>query len=524
LLLLLVSSCHDELDKLPISQGSQDNFYTNLTELEIGLTGVYDVIAKTKDGYGEAYIKMATHGSHAITTFHNNNKQNTFARYTYDSTEESFWRVWGSAYKLIYRANQVIDRAALIEVELGTEDVVFKNRMVAEAKFLRALMYFNLVRFWGDVPLIKEELTDINNADAPRAPSKEVYDFIIEDLKFAEENLFHASWVGADSPSYSGADLGRATIGAAKGLLAKVYLTRASYPLNEEAYYQMAYDKAKEVMTDGHYELGSNYGELFTIAGEKSHEWMFQIQYDFDLLQAGVWGGVNNPGGNKLALDNGYGRTNVTLKLLDSYDDEDPRFIHNIAQGKLNADNSIKYNKNQKQSYSHKFRFSTKPVSPFSSSINAPVLRFADVVLIYAEAAANIGLDGDAFDALDLLRNRARNSGILDIDNVSILPSAGTAPLAVDRTLSGEDLLDEVMWDRAKELVYEGTSRFDVIRLGEDKFLEEVKGQMWDTDLSKDTNPLKPYTWPEIVEAKHVLFPIPEAEMRGNSLIGPNNY
>ena len=163
-------------------------------------------------------------------------------------------------------------------------------------------------------------------------------------------------------------------------------------------------------------------------------------------------------------------------------------------------------------------------MSPFSSSINAPVLRFADVVLIYAEAAANIGLDGDAFDALDMIRNRARNSGILDIDNVSLLPSAGTAPLAVDRTLSGDLLLDEIMWDRAKELVYEGTSRFDVIRLGEVKFLEEVKGQMWDTDLSKDTNPLKPYPWPDIIEAKHVLFPIPEAEMRGNKLIGENNY
>ena len=151
LLLVLVSACHSDLDRLPQSNLSQDNFYNDLTELEIGLAGVYDVMAKTKDGYGEGFIKMGVHGSHVATTFVGATKQNTQAWFTFDNSEESFNRVWGSAYKLIYRANQVIDRAAL----LGAADDVLKNRMVAEAKFLRALMYFNLVRFWGDVPLIK---------------------------------------------------------------------------------------------------------------------------------------------------------------------------------------------------------------------------------------------------------------------------------------------------------------------------------------------------------------------------------
>jgi len=523
LLLLLVSSCHDELDKLPISSGSQDNFYNNLTELEIGLNGVYDVIAKTKDGYGEGFVKMGTHGTHVATTWIGATKQNTHAYYTFDNTEESFWRFWGSAYKLIYRANQVINRATLIEVEPGTEDVVLKNRIVAEAKFLRALTYFNLVRFWGDVPLIKEELTDINNSNSPRVSSIEIYDFIEEDLKFAEENLFHASWVGADSPSYSGADLGRATIGAAKGLLSKVYLTRASYPLKEEAYYQMAYDKAKELMSAGHYVLESNYGSLFTLEGEQSQEWLFQLQHDYDLLQTGIWGGVNSPGGAKGALDWGNGRTMATLDLINHYDEEDPRFIHNITQGTLNADNSIKYNKNQKKWYSHKFRFSVKPVSPFNTSMNTPVLRFADIVLVFAEAAANIGFDNDAFDALDMIRSRAKNSGIFAKNNVEILESAGTAPLAVDRSLTGDLLLDEIMWDRAKELCFEGTSKFDVFRLGVTGFLDVVKGQMWDNDMSKDTNPLKLVPWSNNVQPKHIIFPIPETEMRGNSMIGENN-
>jgi len=519
LLLVLVSACHSDLDRLPQSNLSQDNFYNDLTELEIGLAGVYDVMAKTKDGYGEGFIKMGVHGSHVATTFVGATKQNTQAWFTFDNSEESFNRVWGSAYKLIYRANQVIDRAAL----LGAADDVLKNRMVAEAKFLRALMYFNLVRFWGDVPLIKEELTNLNNASSPRVSSKEIYDFIIEDLIFAEANLFNASWVASDKPSYSEADLGRATIGAAKGMLAKVYLTIASYPLKEEAYYKMAYDKAKEVVSAGDYVLDNEYATLFTLEGEGSREWMFQVQHDYDLLQPGVWGGVNSPGGNKKALDWGNGRTTATLELLNHYDIEDPRFIHNIAQGKMNADNSIKFNKNQNQSYSHKFRFSTKSVSSFNTSMNVPVLRYADVVLVYAEAAANLGLDGDAFDALDMIRNRARGSQNFDLNNVDFLPSAGTTPLAVDRSLTSDALFDEIMWDRAKELCFEGTAKFDVFRLGETKFLELMQGQQWDTDLSKDTNPLKDVPWANNVQPKHTLFPIPEAEVAGNKFISSSD-
>ncbi len=530
-LLLIATSCHDELEKLPVSNLSQDNYYTNIEELGIGMVGVYDELAQSKDGYGEAFIKIATHGTHVATTFLGNVKQNTQAWYTFDNTEESFWRFWGSSYSLIYRANQVIDRSAQLIV--APDEQIVQNRIVAEARFLRASMYFNLVRFWGDVPLIKEELINVGNSSSPRVAAEEVYEFIIEDLKFAEENLYYASWVAGDRPSYGEADLGRATIGTAQGLLAKVYLTRASLNIDtsglDNSYYQLAYDKAQEVMTDGHYQLEPNYGTLFTVAGERSHEWMFQIQFDFELLQPGIWGGVNGPKGNNKALDwTNLARSMATLELLNHYDDDDPRYQHNIAQGTLNADNSVKYNKNQNKSYVHKFRFTTKFNSAFNTDMNAPVMRYADIILVYAEAAAYLGLDTDAHDALDMIRDRARNSGIFDLNNVDFLASDGISPTAVDRSLTGEDLLDEIIWDRAKELCFEGTGKFDVFRYGETKFIELVANQLWDTDLTQDTNASnspKPVPWGGNVQPKHILFPIPEAEIRGNSFIniGDNN-
>tara|TARA_B110000093_G_C12859961_1_gene362971 strand:- start:545 stop:1027 length:483 start_codon:yes stop_codon:yes gene_type:complete len=155
--------------------------------------------------------------------------------------------------------------------------------------------------------------------------------------------------------------------------------------------------------------------------------------------------------------------------------------------------------------------------------MNAPILRYADIVLVYAEAAANLGLDGDAFDALDMIRNRARGSQNFALNNANFVPSAGTFPLAVDRLLTGDALFDEIMWDRAKELCFEGTSKFDVFRLGETKFLELMQGQQWDTDLSKDTNPLKDVPWANNVQPKHIIFPIPEAEIRGNKFISSSD-
>lgn len=516
LMVFLSVSCHDELEKLPISNDSQDNFYTNLKELNIGLVGAYSTFRNTKDGYGEAFIKISTHGSHAVTSLHTNLKQNTYARYTFDNTEESLERVWRSSYKLIYRTNQVIDRSESIPV-LEVEERL-KTRYIAEAKFLRALCYFNLVRFWGDIPLVTKELTNLSDTSKPRTSADLIYDQIIEDLKFAEENLYNAHWVSADTPSYSEADLGRATIGAAKGLLSKVYLTRATLNIDttgiDDEFYTLAYDKTKEVMLSGHYELDPNYGGLFKISGESSHEWMFQVQFDDALLAPGVWGGVNNPGGQNGAIDKGFGRTNATYDLINSYEADDPRLTHNVSLGRLDSDNSIIPSAEQRYAYCYKYRFDIAPISQFKTSINAPVLRYADIVLVFAEACARIGgLDTEMFDALDLIRSRARGTG--------------TAPIAVDRTLTGEALYEEIFWERARELCFEGKTKFDVMRFGVDKFMEEVSDELVYKDVftGELEDPSKKWsTWANKVETKHILYPIPESEMRGNSLITDTNW
>ena len=509
MLLPIMTSCHDELDTEPISTLAPENFFNDLEEAEIAVNGVYDAMA---EHYGQHFLYMSDHGSHVATSTLGNSKLNTFAWYSFDSSNGFNKDNWQTAYKAIYRANVVINRVGLIE----TDDNLLKNRIIAEAKFLRALTYFNLVRFYGDIPLVLEELLDfdtIENVNRARTASSSIYDAIIEDLKFAEENLYVASFGSyGDTPSYDGGNLGRATIGAAKGLLAKVYLTRASFPERDAASHQLAYNKAKEVI-DNHtyYQLDSDYFNLNSLEGKTSQEWMFQIQYRVEFEQNSRWGGLHNPrpqgsGGNK-ANDVGYGRISPTFKFANSFEDGDVRF-GSIFKGKINEDGSLKYFPKSVLWHSHKYRFSIKPLSKFNTDMSAPVLRYADILLIYAEAANELGLDGDAYDALDEILMRAQNGG--------------TVPALVDRSLVGDDLKEFILWERARELCFEGHAKFDIVRAGEDKFMAEVQGQQETTD---ESNPAKTKVvkWSNNVQPYHLLYPIPAAEMAANPSIGQNN-
>ena len=502
LLLTIVTSCHDELDTIPLSSLSPENFWNNLEEGEIGINGVYDGLVPH---YQQHYIKMGDHGSHVATSvLLTNFNQNLYAFYSFDNSDVGLKTTWATAYTTIYRANAAINRIEMIETD--ELNIPFKNRLIAEAKFLRALSYFNLVRFFGDVPLAIEELVDfddISKVNRERTASSIIYDNIIEDLQFAEEHLYLPSWVSDENkPSYSIGELGRATVGAAKGLLAKVYLTRASYPLKETSYYQLAYDKAGEIIfDDAHYTLDADYTNLFTYEGETSQEWIFQIQYSAVQDQGSQWGGVHNAPGSSKAASQGFGRVSPTVKFTKSYEDGDLRMSHNIAKGVHKADGTIKYNKNSRKWYCQKYRFSTKPIGRFQTDMNAPVLRYADILLVFAEAAAELGMDNDAYDAVDMILSRAQAGGV--------------SPALVNRALSSDDLKEFIFWERARELCFEGASKFDIVRAGENKFMDEVQGQVETLDENKESK-TQEVSWSANVQPYHLLMPIPEGEMTAN--------
>lgn len=514
LMLALFNSCIADLNQEPVSSITIDQFFNTLDEAEIAVNGIYDVFGTQ---YFQYYIKMTDHGSHVSTTFQANQNQNKFAFYTFNSGDKDIKDIWFSAYKGIYRANMLLNR--IDDIDYDPADVNaerFKTRLKGEAKFVRALLYFNLVRFWGDVPLVTEELMDFNdgaNVYRARSDSKLIYDQIISDLQDAEQMLYHASWVSSDdAPSYSEGDRGRATIGAAKGLLAKVYLTRASVPLNEVEYMQDAYDKSLEVINDNHYELDADYHHILSPDGEDSREWLFMAEFNYGAFQGSVYGGFQNPTGNAASMDYGFGRVSPSLRFYNKFDQADAR-ITSIAKGKFNADNSIKEVNNTKQWKSYKYRFQIKPPGRFITDMNAPILRYADILLINAEAANELGMETPALTSLNEVLERARNFGT-NLDSSLY----GAAPLDVLAGNSQEDLREIIFWERAKELAFEGHSRFDLIRAGEAKFLEELseENQKWSSNYNSAPDGNKTQSWVSNVATYKMLFPIPESEIGSN--------
>ena len=523
--LFTMTSCYDDFNQLPNSSYTSDNYFNNLKECEAAVNGVYNGLTQPNGPFGQYFVQIATHGTHTATNVSNQEPQKRYAEYTFDNAEEGLERQWINYYGLIFSANQVINRIAHgFSFDEGSANYKLQHRLIAEAKFLRALSYFYLVRYWGDVPFVTEELTDFKNINRPRTDSKVIYDTIQADLQYAEQYLYHTHWSNSE-PKYLPEDMGRATVAAAKGLLAKVYLTRASYPLRQTEYYQKAYDKAKELLANSDYELDPDYSNLCTVEGENSHEWLFQVQFNYSLELGGVWGGVQNPTKAKGARDpinDGFGRTNPTLSLIQKYDHRDPRFINNIATGQIDKNDQIVFSPKQVNWFCFKFKHKVNPVAPFKTDINAPVLRLADVYLILAEAAANLqGKEHDAYDAVDAIRGRAR--------------SGGEYPANIDRSLIGEDLINEIFWERARELCFEGDDRCDLIRFGNEFFLNELQHQKVPLKFiavsgggevqfiaDKPTSPTWLDNFNKRIDKERTTFsllPLPESEMSTNPAV-----
>src|SRR5690606_10069208 len=293
--------------------------------------------------------------------------------------------MWNAHYKGILACNAVIDRIGAVAM-----DEALKARFVGEVKFLRALQYFNLVRTFGDIPLVTHEITDVQEGYSyDRRPVAEIYTQIISDLTDAEATLPQA---------YGAADMGRATSGAATGLLAKVYLTLQQW--------EEAAAKAGEIINGGQYILLDDYAAIFNIGNKNHAESLFEIQYK----KGGF--GTGSPFNNRFAprgsgalvstIGAGQGQNQPTADIADAYESADKRKAVSLAEGYMNGDAFVPD------------RYITKYLDPnlFAANDadnNWPVLRYADILLTRAEALNEQGYvaDGEAFDLLNAIRIRA---------------------------------------------------------------------------------------------------------------------
>jgi hypothetical protein len=311
---------------------------------------------------------------------------------------------WSGYYKGIFRAN-----VAIQGIEGSSIDAALKTRLVGENKFLRAYYYFFLVRGWGGVPLITAPLNP-GEYTQPRATKDAVYAQIEQDLNDAIAAL--PEW-----DQYPAADLGRASKGAARSMLAEVYLYQAKY---EEAFQQ-----ANTVITSGKYSLFPNYETLFTQAGENSSESVFEVE------AAALPGGNNGSGGAAIQYAEvqgvrgtpnlGWGFNTPSPELEDSYEPGDPRLEATIlypweqlpdGSGLVVYLNPAMPNNRYNQKV---FVSPSNPGGSGNSGVNIRRIRYADVLLVGAEAAARTNRAAQALNWVNLVRQRARGGHTITI-------------------------------------------------------------------------------------------------------------
>ena len=384
---------------------------------------------------------------------------------------------WKAAYKVINRTNTVLGR--IDGIEINTE---LANRYKLECKFIRALMYFNLVRVYGDVPLVLKEISISESYDILREPKENVYNQIIADLKEAQ-----------DLPvSYSTAEDGRATQGAAKALLANVYMTLHKYAEAETI--------LAEIINSGQYSLLENtpgslnidgYKNVFSPVNHNSKEGIFEIQF----LKGGYGEGSNyannfapeNSGTNVVAVGGTGGNNIPEMDIYNAYEEGDLRRDFSMSLG---------YYDNRKNNEWVESRYVCKfmdvPYQNNDASNNYPVIRYADVILMYAEALNQNGKTAEACKYLNMTRRRGFGYQTTETSPVD-LQTADKAQCAL-----------MVEQERRVELAFENHRWFDLIRTG--RAVEVMKSKGFSLN---ETN---------------LICPIPQKQIDVNPKLTQNDY
>lgn len=471
------SSCSDFLEQNPQTDLSENDFYKTADDILSAVNGAYSSLQEG-DIYGNWYVfgeipsdNTRNQLSGSVTT------QNEFDQFYIDTQNSMIANFWKAAYKVINRTNTILGR--IDGIEINTE---LANRYKLECKFIRALMYFNLVRVYGDVPLILKEISISESYDILREPKENVYNQIIADLKEAQ-----------DLPvSYSTAEDGRATQGAAKALLANVYMTLHKYAEAETI--------LAEIINSGRYSLLENtpgslnidgYKNVFSPVNHNSKEGIFEIQF----LKGGYGEGSNyannfapeNSGTNVVAVGGTGGNNIPEMDIYNAYEEGDLRRDFSMSLG---------YYDNRKNNEWVESRYVCKfmdvPYQNNDASNNYPVIRYADVILMYAEALNQNGKTAEACKYLNMTRRRGFG-----------YQTTETSPVDLQTTDKAQFAL-MVEQERRVELAFENHRWFDLIRTG--RAVEVMRSKGFSLN---ETN---------------LICPIPQKQIDVNPKLTQNDY
>ena len=412
--LTVAIACNDKkfLTEQPFDFIGPSNFYHNAGDALAAINGVYaDFINSTGDNYyGRNFVMLVEHTTEMWTSrLSATNERSQPDVYAIPVSHAYVQSVWQAAYDAINRANSVLDHVPGIDM-----DTALRTRVVGEAKFLRALHYFNLVRMWGGVPLKLHETVGLDSLAIPRNTAQEVYAQIEQDLKDAIAVLPPAK-------TYTSADIGRASRGAAKTLLAKVYLQRAGTGVGTAADWQSALAMSKQVQSDAEYSLVADYKTLFDFIGGTVNERNSEVIFDIQNLRAPGLGGrigshvaANATAPFLGASTNGSFEAESIWFASFRADDKrrDGTFV--LSWNRNGTIVSWAQNSTASSPYASETPFPRKFLDPQMTGTGAEepnyiILRYAEVLLMIAESANEVsaGPTAEAYTAINAVRTRA---------------------------------------------------------------------------------------------------------------------
>lgn len=552
--LIMSSGCSDYLDVTPTTKWKVEDFYSSEAEVEMALAGIYGQLAND-DVYGYSFSIILEAGTDESYTNDPNNASWDAAKFAFTPSDDHIKGAWLQFYSCIQLTNlfeQNLDREAF--------DIEKYNALLAKARFYRALCYYNLATWWGPVPLMLEPSYSQEDNDIAASPVIDVYEQVEQDLLFAAKHLYHSK-----NSDYI---LGEPNKMAAHGLLARLYLKMGGYQPylgetdaecyfpNNEQYFSLTMAQCDTIINDGWHgivpfsEDNLSYRTHFLSYLQDEYdlkESLFEISFgNLNDMGISVHGRLGNTNGVEFVgavdIPRGFCKVNVGLPVYEIYSQEDVRRKWNIAgyRNKYNSSNqyftmSYIFDKPLHQEYGiGKYRRwepedidevegygnNGQPNADYVilnntegsatdgnfTSINFPILRYSDVLLMYAEASigSNIGTDGASAKAVEYLNIVRSRSGLDDY-------SGG---------LSHDDFFEALVDERLRELCFEGLRKQDLIRwnLLEEKLQEtnqSIRNNGYYTEGNQyHTTFLAPGE--NFDRSKHLLLPYPLQEVQVN--------
>ena len=512
-IIVLFGSCKKFLDTKPIDTISPETYYKTQTDLDRALSAVYDRLGDRRT-YGSALYGFLSFSDE----FYLKNQPTGYMSNTLDASMLELNRCWEALYVGIERANMLIELVDGAEVSQES-----KNEVKGQALFLRAFYYFVLADNWGAVPLKLKYTKSPLEPMIARTPLAEVYAQIVKDMKEAEGLVKDITTYGYN---------GRISKTAVQGMLARVFLTMAGEPLKDEAKYADAQEYAQKVIDSKLHALNPSFSQIFINLAQDKYdikENLWEVEYYGNnqgvVREGGYVGSWMGIACSNIDTGFGYDHVHITAKVYNSYEPNDLRRDWTVAPYRFATVSGTSPRAVVKRTdwlptqiyersvgkYRREYEVTALKDQDFTN-INFPMLRYSDVLLMYAEAEYHaLGVTPTAIEYVNMVRRRGFGKPA-DVADLTVDLPAGIA---------GQDFMDAIMLERLRELSYEGLRKHDLIRWG---IYVTTMQQQVATYQSSMPSTLSDAAIKQAarVTARSVLFPIPNTEIAVNPYVKQN--